>query len=786
MSRSRVLCSATFACALLTVGGTAIAQRVPTAQAYQFNPVRIVAGGYIPGLIGHPKQAGLIYMRTDIGGVYRWNPSTSQWIPLLDFMAPANYNLTGPESIAIDPNDPSRLYIAAGMYSGGPYAFLVSTNQGTTFTTYSIPSSGAGSFVMASNNNGRSVGERLAVNPFKSNELFMGTRSNGLWVSENYAQSWTQVASYPVKSDTNGYGVQWVAFDPKNPGYVYTGDYTNSTVYLSTDDGATWNPVAGQPTSWPFTVSNGTHAPAPERGVFGSDGNLYMTFADLPGPNSMDYGLVERYNPSTKVWTNITPPFDTAEGQSGPLGGFCGLTIDPNTPGTVAVSTFDRWYPVDTVYLSRDGGSTWSNLGLLVSNSGVDGPQAGNYYFGPSVYSPISPYLTFGDTSYPISPTPSSKFGWWISALLIDPTNPNHLMYGTGATLYATDNLSAADSGTASTWYVQGEGIEETAVIALISPSQGAHLLSGVGDIGGFRHDDFTVSPAGGMYTNPVATTVGSLDWAGQNPSLIVRTQSPASASTSPCTYGAWSTDGGTTWNPFPKCATGGNSSNGGVASIDAGGTMIMWSPASGNSNRAQYSTNDGTSWTSSTGLPARITVVADKVTPTTFYAFYSSTGSTGGFYSTTTSGGTAFTKVNTASLGTTGSCNGSGCGIPVVNFAKAGDIWLPLGTNGLYHSTNGGVTWTKLANVSAANSMGIGAPAPGTSSQSILLYGTTSPLGVLGLYRSDNNGASWLRINDDLHQYGGPTLITADPRIYGRVYFGMNGRGIIYGDIAQ
>jgi oligoxyloglucan reducing-end-specific cellobiohydrolase len=111
----------------------------------------------------------------------------------------------------------------------------------------------------------------------------------------------------------------------------------------------------------------------------------------------------------------------------------------------------------------------------------------------------------------------------------------------------------------------------------------------------------------------------------------------------------------------------------------------------------------------------------------------------------------------------------------------------LPLGTNGLYHSSNGGVTWTKIANVSVCNSMGIGSPAPAAGSpQSIFIYGTASPLGISALYRSDNNGASWLQINDTLHQYGGATLITADPQIYGRVYFGMNGRGIIYGDIAH
>ncbi|HKX26384.1 MAG TPA: carbohydrate-binding protein [Blastocatellia bacterium] len=749
----------------------------PAAERYLFRPAKIVAGGYIPGLIAHPTEPGLIYARTDIGSVYQWDRYSDRWVPLTDFNAPDNYNLNGPESIALDPNDPDRLYIAAGMYTSGPFAFLVSTDRGATFSVYPAP------FAMAANNDGRAAGERLAVNPFRPNQLLMGTRSSGLWVSEDHAQTWNRVATFPVQSSTDGFGVQWVVFDPKKAGTVYAGSYTNAMVYASADHGATWAPLPGQPIAWPFNVASGTRPPAPGRAVVNPDGALYVTFSDLPGPNNMNYGLVEKYDPNTGTWTNITPPFDGIF-QTGPRGGFCGITQDPARPGTVAVSTFARWYPVDTIYLTRDGGRTWTDLGSISSSVGLNGPPYGNYYFNFEVVSSIAPWLTFGNSNYPNSPNPSAKFGWWMSAILIDPTAPDHVMFATGATIYATDHVSAADAGMAPGWYVQAEGIEETAVLDLISPTRGAHLLSGVGDIGGFRHDDFSV--ASQMYTNPTATTLRSLDWAGRNPDFIVRTQTPQTASTSPCHYGAYSTDGGANWAPFPACATGGTTGNVGTIAVDAGGGMLMWTPASGAANRPQFSTDNGATWTASTGLPARVNARADKVTPGLFYAFYSNSGPAGGFYRSSVdpvTGAVDFARVSTTTLPTTGGCNGSGCGVIAANWAKSGDLWLPLGSNGLYHSTDGGVTWSRLDNVSWANSVAVGATVPRTGTQSVFLYGTASPLGVKAIYRSDNNGASWIRVNDDQHQYAGPTLIQADPRVYGRVYLGMNGRGIIIGD---
>jgi len=51
------------------------------------------------------------------------------------------------------------------------------------------------------------------------------------------------------------------------------------------------------------------------------------------------------------------------------------------------------------------------------------------------------------------------------------------------------------------------------------------------------------------------------------------------------------------------------------------------------------------------------------------------------------------------------------------------------------------------------------------------------------GFYRSDDAGANWVRINDDQHQFGFCGVIIGDPRVYGRVYVGTGGRGILVGE---
>jgi hypothetical protein len=112
----------------------------------------------------------------------------------------------------------------------------------------------------------------------------------------------------------------------------------------------------------------------------------------------------------------------------------------------------------------------------------------------------------------------------------------------------------------------------------------------------------------------------------------------------------------------------------------------------------------------------------------------------------------------------------------------REGEFWA-IANGALFHSTNSGASVVVSPNVEA-HLVGFGKEAPGHKSPAVFIVAQVS--GVEGIFRSDNDGASWVRISDERHGFGEMRAITGDPRVYGRVYLGTGGRGIVYGDIAR
>lgn len=742
-------------CCMLILGFAGQAQ-----ENYTWKNAEIVGGGFVPGIIYNESESGLVYARTDIGGAYIMNNATNRWKPLLDWVGWDDWGYTGVVSLATDPVDPDNLYLAVGTYTNewdpNNGAILRSGDRGASFSITPLP------FKIGGNMPGRGMGERLAIDPNDNGTLYFGApEGNGLWKSIDFGATWSQVSNFPNlghyaddPTDPNGYlsmehGIVWVTFDPSSgtsgsgSSVIYVGVAdTITSVYRTIDGGASWEAVPGQPTATGFI---------PHKGKLDAvNGYLYVAYSDDGGPYAGEKGDVYRYNTNTGAWLQISP-YPSSSGDN--FFGYSGLTIDKQSPNIVMVTGYSSWWPDTQIWRSLDFGITWTRIWDWTRYPKRSFKYVQDISEAPWLYWGGVP-SSGGRPGAEVAP----KLGWMTESLEIDPFNSNKMMYGTGATIYGTDNLTEWDNGGQILITVKAMGLEETAIQEIVSPPAGPQLISGMYDVYGFTHTDLDVVP-NEFLSNPAIATL-SIDYAENNPAFVFRV-GEGSAEKKAAGY---STDGGLTWTPVMGLPSGVVTGKG-TCAVNASGTVVVWSPLDAG---VHYSTNNGQQWSASTGIPAGAHVESDRINANLFYAFSGST-----FY-VSTDAGVSFTA--TAS------------GLPSSATFKAahgqqGHIWMAGFTSGMLRSTDSGNTFTTLTNVQEADNVGFGKAAPGQNY--VAIYTSANVAGIRGIYRSIDEGTTWERINDDQHQYAWTgKAITGDPRVYGRVYLATNGRGIIYGDI--
>lgn len=733
------LCAA--AAAVLQAPGAAAAS---SGSGYEWRNVTVGAGGFAPNIIFSPAEPGLAYLRTDMGGAYRWDVRAGRWIPLQDGMAEGSY--FGIESLAADPADPDIVYLAAGMYRRGPAAILRSADRGATWRITPVP------FRMGGNEDGRGMGERLVIDPNRTSTLFFGSRHDGLFRSDDSGATWRNVDSFPVKGlgvsppgrPTNA-GLSFVLVDPRSGSagegsstiYAGSADPGPQHLFRSADGGASWQPVPGGP--GPGML--------PTKAAIDREGLLYVTYASSIGPSGIARGAVWRFDSRTGDWRDITP-------DPGGEGGYMGLGLNAQQPGTLVVSSVNRWQPGDTVWRSTDRGLSWDDLG---ARSRRDVSE--------------TPFLK-GDEG-------EADFGHWTAGLAIDPFDSGHIAYTTGATLYATRE---GDRPGEQLWKPWVRGIEQTAIISLASPTGGAHLVSGFGDIRGFVHDDFSRSPPH-FHLGIETHNTNQIDYAGAAPDVVVRSGTGREIGPEDATL-AWSDDGGRSWTalrapairlvddgPAQRLDLAGEASI--VVSAD-GGSFVVNTPV------VLVTQDRGRGWSRAEGLPLRAQAFADKSAPGRFYAV----DWEGRRLFRSDDGGRSFAPAAAAGLPDISASRPRNREQPfpiVADPARAGHLWMLTGGR-LWHSTDGGSSFRSASRGIEIDRFGIGKSAPGAGAAA--LFATGERGGNRGVFRSTDGGKSWLRINDDAHQWGLRfRVITGDPRLFGRVYIGTDGRGVLYGD---
>lgn len=724
--------------ALLVITGFGVARASEAKATYEWKNVAIGGGGFVTGVLFHPAEKGLAYARTDVGGAYRWDDRMQRWVALTDWLAPEDDNLMGIESIATDPSDPERVYLAAGTYLNakvGNGAILRSSDRGQHFQRTNLP------FKLGGNEMGRGNGERLAVDPNDGRVLFFGSRGAGLWRSGDAGATWSRVKSFPdiavsesARVQTSWAGLQpvgivFVVFDPSSGGRgkptpkLYAGVSTReASIYESEDGGKSWKAVPSQPKGL-----------RPNHMARASDGSYYLSYGDEPGPNTMNNGAVWKFTPASEKWEDISPAPQSTDTENDGFG-WGAVTVDPRNPQVLLATTFCRYGPHDDIYRSTDGGRHWA---------------------------PLFPRSRF---DHALAPWTRDAFPHWMADIEIDPFDADQAIFVTGYGLWASRNLTAFDRGQQVEWWFKNTGLEETVPLALISPPEGAHLASGLGDIDGFRHDDLDEPTL--QFAGPRLTNTESMAFAGQAPNILVRSGRIRDYDGN-AVRAAWSRDGGATWEAFanepPQSSEGA-----GHITIAANGKRVIWTPAK---STAWITADFGKHWQQVKGVPAGAVIEADKVDEGIYYAF---DGTTGKLY-VSGNGGVEF-KETAGGVGEFGDWFHPEVHPDPLHSAV---VYLTASWLGLLRWSAGKLE--RLPGVESAESLGLGKPKDGSSTPTLFVFGKVN--GAVGLFRSEDDGSHWVRIDDEAHRFGKIRLVTGDPRLYGRVYFAAAGRGIVYGD---
>ncbi|MBS1903889.1 MAG: hypothetical protein JSS75_09310 [Bacteroidetes bacterium] len=281
-----------------------------------------------------PNDTNTIFVGTPDGGAWRTTDGGTNWKPLTDRIP----NL-GVSDIAIDPSNPSNIYLAtgdakdAGMY-GNPYSYgiLKSSDGGASWAMSGL------SWDVSE----RVTIPRLVISAADPKILLAGVYGGthrGIQRSTDGGATWSQ---------RDGGSIYDIQYNPADPSIVYASGYGNFR--RSTDGGSSWTTVTSI-----LPTYTGNNVSRTAIGVTPADPNIvYVLY--VSHTNNQIYGLYK----STDKGLTFTQVFQNTPTVFGNYGEYnLVFSVSPKDPNLLILGE-------QYLAKSTDGGLTWKPIHILI------------------------------------------------------------------------------------------------------------------------------------------------------------------------------------------------------------------------------------------------------------------------------------------------------------------------------------------------------------------------------------------------------------------------------------
>lgn len=752
------------------------------SNTMEWGAMEIGGGGFVTGIITGQKE---MYLRTDVGGAYKYNYETNRWDQLFAFINEADRGLLSVKGIAIDPTDDDTVYFLCGCayFSDARTEIIKTTDGGKTFTRVDVTDM----IQIHGNGDGRECSEPIAIDPDDPDTIYAGgdvtAGDSALIKSTDGGKTWKPVKGYDdLGMYTNN--VKWPLWTDHIARGTGSGDYNtqNGVATIKVLDGKVYvgTSITGQTNIHVADVDTdeftelSSDLPTANYPVTISDdgnGNIFVTYiAGLAFGGSA--GGAYKYNIASGKVTDISPS-NNAIGM---------ITADKSDPNKLVARTCglwsDQWYEEewtetsiawgDYFFRSTDGGETWTNI--------TPGKKAGDW----------------GNEYFISEPMDTNGYDWiygkavhWGSGILIDPRNPDKILMTSGNGVFACDNVW--DEKGIQFYFAPG-GIEEVVALDMVSIPGGA-AYSVIGDYDGFVHTNVNEIPA---QHQPNMGSTSAIAYCPQNPDVMIRIAKDQN-NTAP---GFYTLDGGKTWNEMAN-ANGGRAA---ITQLEDGSYRFFKSAHENDKTSAVFYSDDlGQTWETCTGIPnaygSKMTnMFIEPNKPNIVYAYVTYYNESW-FYSkdkpdmsdahytlcVSTDYGKTFTGTDVAMYD---QCDSAGR----IAYLGEDNLIIGAGWYGMYSVTDNGKTINKLENVSYCKTVGYGAPEKEGDVNTLYMYGKPQDTDPEGIYRSQDGGETWVLINSEM-LYGGTgngNFLVGDMNEFGTVYMSTVGCGIVYGKLSE